>query len=183
MGIVTYPAPSASLTRFTSRLVTSGNFSVPSGVSLINVTCVGGAGGSGAIALSNASGTTLPDNGGTTTMSTISALGGIAGGSVVTNANSNGFNAFHGQNAPASSGLPGIEGQVSNLTTSLPNTSYGRGFRGGQGQVISGNLSVTPGQSIAYTIGAGGTAGSYSGGSSGNAGTSAGGYILVEWFA
>jgi hypothetical protein len=56
-----------------------------------------------------------------------------------------------------------------------------RGYPGFAGTVFTDSLTVTPGATIAYAIGAGGTAGSGTGGSAGGAGGS--GYILVEYWA
>ena len=54
--------------------------------------------------------------------------------------------------------------------------------RGEDGQIITSTLAVTPGNSITYSIGAGGTAGS--GGTSGAAGQAgASGRIDIEYWA
>jgi len=105
MGVSVFPAPSAaSKTMFRTTLTSGTSWTVPAGVTYVNVTLYGGGGG--------------------------------GGGADNSNTRTTGF------------GLPG--------------------------QVISSTLSTTPGASISYGIGGGGTAGAHGGGASATAGGSGG---------
>ncbi len=132
MGSSVFPTPvvAGAKTRYTTTLLSGSSYTVPAGVTLINVMRAGGHGGS-----------------------TISGFGpGEAGGATT----------FTGlQSAPG--GNPGL---------SISGNTDGQSPR-----IIQDSLVVTPGASIAYSIGIGGFSG-------GNAayGRAQGGFITIEYY-
>ncbi len=182
-------------------ITASGNWTVPKDVYTVWVTLVGGGGGGGGGAGGGtgkgdgAAGTT----GGNTTFLTQSASGGGAGQpGLITGLGGYGplNGGGHGQtNIPG--GIASAQGGRSSYTVL---GQYGQGGTGGRGEIGGGGggsggisamnsqtlkreLSVTPGQVVAVTIGAGGTGGAGGAGSSpGQAGSDgAAGAVLVEW--
>lgn len=91
MGIQTFPAPTITVPPAlnTSQVfTTSGTFTVPAGVTSVFVRVRGGDGGRASQAIPN--NTVVGTNGGTTSVSTISAAGGLGGWTSASNA-SGGF--------------------------------------------------------------------------------------------
>lgn len=217
--------PDYGYSRFTSG---SGSFTVPSQVTKLRVTCIGGGAGgflsSGRIFAENFSGTVTHSSGagGTTTFGSVKANGGTvttveckevcdaadeygdcyrydATYKLITQ--SDGFNKGSGYIGYSSSSFAG--GAAVPLT-GYDNASYGsygaggysdadnqgRGayYGGASGFRTISTISVSPGNVIAYTVGAGGlwwaetelrSVGFSSGGRGGGPGSS--GAILVEW--
>lgn len=162
----TWP-PATSLRTFRQTLTASGNFTVPAGVTLLAVRCVGGGGAGGG---SGGGGGTQPTSGGTTTFSTVVAFGGDHGASAT------GVAAFTSaaRGAFGPSGKGGGAG-CGNTGSGL----YSSGSPGLDGYVAGDTLVVTPGAVIAYTVGGGGTVGNAT--TPGGAGGP--GYVEVEWQA
>jgi hypothetical protein len=140
MGSTVFPAPSAaSKTMFRTTLTSGTSYTVPAGVTYLNVTLYGGGGSGGTYNSVNG------NTGGTTTFTgATSAPGGVGGAGI------SGGNTMNGLAAQANSSQGGQVGQYISSVTMF------RGQQGYNGSVISSTLSVTPGASISYAIGAGG---------------------------
>jgi hypothetical protein len=172
----------------------SGNWTVPSGVTQIRVTCIGGGGGGGG------GGTGSPGNGGTGGSTTFTGattgVGGSGGGAYVGSLGIGGAGPAGGAGSAGSSsgnspgcgggagGAPGAVGSYGGGGGGGPSVSAGYGGGGGGGTLISlvpaSVLSVTPGALIAYSVGAGGSAGAA--GTNGSAGGVGGsGLIIIEY--
>jgi hypothetical protein len=174
MGISIVPTSIASKLPYLQTLTTSGSFTVPSGVTNLNLTCVGGGGGGGGSSNSN-SAVVQPGAGGTTSFSTISALGGAGGSSYKQFDSGNGTKAYTPVSAPRANTGQGGYGSAFNDQ----NQGFYPSIWGQDAPIVKNSLAVTPGQTISYTIGAGGTAGT---GSVENGTAGANGYIIVEWW-
>jgi hypothetical protein len=185
MGSSTIPAPSGGKTSYKLSLTSGTSWTVPSGVTYVNVTLVGGGGGgAGSIGATTAGG--AGGSGGTTTFTgATSALGGNGNTAIVrTGLPSINGNAV-GQSAQANTGFGGSDAQGYETNTGVPyqaNGTFSRVFAQ-SGQTITSTIAVTAGAAITYAIGAGGTAGTAgtTGGSAGGAGGS--GRIDIEYWA
>ena len=149
----------------------SGNFTVPAGVYRIKVIAIGGGGGSGVTG--SAGGT-----GGNTTFSTLTANGGAGG--------VGGGSPSAGAGGTATGGDYNLSGESGVTDATFPARSalhakYGRGgyptntsseAGGGAGGTAIKIFTVAPGDVLAYSVGAAGTAG-------GKAGTA--GAIFIEY--
>lgn len=167
MGISVFPAASAaSKTMFRTTLTSGTSYTVPTGVTYLNVILYGGGGGGGG-ARDNSSG--IGSNGGTTTFTGATSAAGGNGGQ----RGDYGQSANNGPAAVANSSTGGNGGWA-------PNGGSSRGMSGDPGNMIASTLSATPGATIAYAIGAGGSAG-FSNNDSSGAGAS--GKIIVEYWA
>lgn len=181
MGIATFPEPSVSGGKILKRLtLTSGtSWTVPSGVTDINVTLYGGGGGGGGAAFNSGSSPQTGGTGGTTTFTgATSATGGNGGVGAPVSDSGTGYNSIHTTaSATANTGKGGQGGWalVSGTSTGSGST---KGDDGYDGTVIFSTLTVTPGQSIGYSIGAGGTGGS----SHSAAGAGGSGKIEIEYW-
>lgn len=161
----------------------SGNWTVPDGVYYVKVTLVGGGGG-------GQGSTGNGGNGGNTTFGALTANGGAGG--------TTGGPGPGGGVSGADVGMPGQAGSINGNadggsshmgaggrgggTQGDPGKSFGGGGGGSSSRAGGGGggtgidyVSVTPGASIAYSVGAGGTAGA-GGGSAG-----AGGIVIIEY--
>jgi hypothetical protein len=167
MGISVIPAPSAaSKTMFRTTLTSGTSYTVPTGVTYLNVTLYGGGGGGSGGGNNANNGNT----GGTTTFTgATSAAGGLGGTKGGRDDDTN------GQSANANTGLGGQTAYY---------TENGSGqFIGGDGfmgDITRSTLSATAGATISYAIGAGGTGGS---GTLITGGTGGSGKIEVEYWA
>jgi len=162
----------------------SGTFTVPTGVTAIKVTCVGGGGGAG----NNAGGN--GNAGGATTFSNVSANGGNGGaysGGAGNPGNGGGsslafgFTAFTAYQAPCNGtyvSTPSPSGPFTysnNVGTGAYQGCTSAGHCGGGGGVGIGYLTgLTPGSNISVTVGAAGNNASYTSGSKAGA-------VIVEW--
>lgn len=168
MASTVFPAASAaSKTMFRTTLTSGTSYTVPAGVTYLNVILYGGGGGGGGAA---SSGSGIGSSGGTTTFTgATSAAGGNGGqrGDVGQNVNA-------GPAAVANSSIGGNGGWYDN-------GGSGRGMSGDPGNMIASTLSATAGATISYAIGAGGAAGTPSTNNSSGAGAS--GKIIVEYWA
>jgi hypothetical protein len=167
MGIAVIPAPSAaSKTMFRTTLTSGTSYTVPAGVTYLNVTLYGGGGGGTGFSTDSAS---PSGTGGTTTFTgATSATGGIGTLNMYSNGQGDGTSA-QANSAQGGMGFTRTDSGAGRIV----------GTKGADGSVISSTLSVTPGASIAYGIGAGGgsTANSVNGGTGGS------GKIDVEYWA
>jgi len=155
----------------------SGTWTVPTSVTKIKVTVVGGGGGgagntqnggTGGSSLATYSGVTITGYGGTGTSAGGSASGGdlnIAGGVPTSRSNSGGGSIFNNNSY-------GTGGNSNAVVWS----SGGGG--GGAGGVAIKYFSVTPGTTLDYSVGGGGSRGS-NGTYSGTSGI--GGIVIIEW--
>jgi len=169
MGIQTFPAPAAGKTAYRTTLTSGTSWTVPAGVTYVNVTLYGGGGGGGGTGNSGSS--AQAGTGGTTTFTgATSATGGIGGKKFDRNLSDTGIN------AAVNSGNAGIGAMYA---TSQDNSQF-FGMIGEAGNFVSSTVSTTPGASITYAIGAGGTAGS---GDRANGGAGGSGKIDVEYWA
>jgi len=183
MGSSIFPAPSSSKTRYFSNLLSGTSWTVPAGVTYVNVTLIGGGGGSGSGIGTDFTGNNGNAGGTTTFTGATSAVGGagiiVAGG----RASNNGGGQWGSPTAGiANSGLGALGYQYGNSVSNSGYSTNGAYAQGQAGQVITSTVSTTPGASITYAIGAGGTPGATGGG--GGAGASGGsGRIDIEYWA
>lgn len=183
MGQSVFPAPSAGKTAYRTTLTSGTSYTVPAGVTYLNVTLGGGGGGCGGLnpTGNGANSATAGGTGGTTTFTgATSAPGGSGSGSI--SAYPYGNSPYGGQ---AIAGIANTGKGAQMPFVIAAQTGYfgvGGGAANGQdGAVITSNVSTTPGASITYSIGAGGTAGV--GGAEGRNGAAGGsGYIIVEYW-
>jgi hypothetical protein len=181
MGISVFPIPAAgSKTAFRTTLTSGTSYTVPAGVTYVNVTLTGGGGGGGAACTDNATGGRGSAGGNTTFTGASTATGGQGG-------------ANHTPYVTSSAGSP-----VRVATASTANTGKGGtggvaaaannfngafiGDDGKDGAVIMSTLSVTPGASISYSIGAGGAGGSTTGNNNTVGGDGGSGRIDIEYW-
>jgi len=186
MGIATFPAASASSkTRFFQSLTSSGSFTVPATVTSLNVTCIGSGGGGGGAGSYNNLPAVDGSAGNTTTFSTVSASGGAAGLKVQsTNEDGYGGPKRVGTAAPVNSGLGGGASFIAMqaVSTFIAGTLFAGD--GQPGQILSGIITVTPGQVISYTIGAAGAGATSANATYAPAGGNGGsGRIDIEYWA
>jgi hypothetical protein len=179
MGITVFPEPSAASKTMRRTTLTSGtSFTVPAGVTFVNVTLYGGGGGGGGVGISSAP--AQPGAGGTTTFTgATSATGGNAGHYSFANSNNTTVHAVSpGTAGKTNTGEPGLAGQT---YTPSDKTGYIRGIDGSWGQVISSTVTTTPGASVTYGIGGGG-AGGAAANSASEGGAGGSGFIVVEYW-
>lgn len=183
MGIAVIPAPSASgKTAYRTTLTSGTSWTVPAGVTFVNVTLVGGGGGGGCV--SDGYNGTTPVNGatgGTTTFTGATSASGGNGANYFKNDSSIGGNYQNG----TSSNNFGEGGKGAKGSANLNSSTYAAAFvgaDGANGQVISSTLSVTPGASISYSIGAGGSGGNPNANRGSNGGSGAQGKIDIEYW-
>lgn len=184
MGIQTIPAPSAGKTSFQTSLTSGTSYTVPAGVTYLNVTLYGGGGGGGVG--NNADVTSAGGNGGTTTFTgATSAVGGNGSGSFNGAQTSGASTGVNGSSGAANSGKGGTGCWAANSSSSITIGPGSGTYFGADGAIVTSTLSVTPGASIAYAIGAGGTAGvgAGSGGGSWSAGAGGSGRIDIQYWA
>jgi len=164
MGISVLNQPATSGGKILKKVtLTSGSsWTVPSGVTDINVTLYGAGGGGGASgSMGGTYGYSNGGTGGTTTFTGATSAGGGNGGTSVASQANVSQTSYHpdGNNGSmhGEGGLAGGYGGAMNDTvTNILNTF---GVNGSFGKVVSSTLSVTPGQSIGYSIGGGGARG------------------------
>lgn len=165
MGVEVYPPASSSSgsSKIPTRItLTSGtSWTVPTGVTQVNVCLIGGGGGGGAWGNTL---TTAGSAGGTTTFTgATSATGGTLGVSLAT-------------------GTAGMTAGRSATAFGEPGTNVGgttSAFPGAWGQTVWSTVTTTPGASISYSIGAGGSGEVRQ---SVAAGSGAQGAIIVEYW-
>jgi hypothetical protein len=158
----------SSKTMYRTTLLSGTSYTVPAGVTYLNVTLTGGGGGSGG----TGAGGTNGSSGGTTTFTGANSAVGGRGGAASSN----------GDSVQGAAGTSNT-GEGGGPTTGVYSTSgVHQSPKGLTGAVISSTLSCTPGASITYAIGAGGGGGSSNYGPAvGAAGGS--GKIDVEYWA
>ena len=164
MGISVFPAPSAGgKTMFRTTLYSGVSYTVPAGVNYVNVILYGaGGGGGGAGNTATAGGA----GGSTTFAGATTAVGGIGGAPISRDTNVNGV----AGNANSGNGGRGYASGDAGEST-------GWASSGGQGDIFASSVTTTPGGTIAYSIGAGGSAGS-----GGTAGVGGSGRIEIEYW-
>jgi hypothetical protein len=181
MGVNVVPAPSAGKIAFKTSLTSGTSWTVPTGVTSVNVLCVAGGGGGGASSVS--SNGTAGGSGGTTSFTGATSATGGSGGlaysrGAYTNSSKYSITGTSGVNNTGIAGLAAFE----TGTEGQGNMPWALASSGTDGRQVYSIVSTTPGASIAYAIGAGGTAGSKgTTGADGGAGGS--GRIDLEWFA
>lgn len=157
--------------RRTYKTSGSGNFTVPAGVTTVRCTIAGAGGGA---ASGGGSDGTRGGTGGDTTVTysatTYTGAGGIGG--LWTTGTSNGITMATGTNGDIN--IPG-GGAQGGARGHNGNNSVSDGYPGG---LCIKDLTVTPGDTIAYSVGSGGT-GLSDGGVTGADGSS--GYIIFEY--
>lgn len=155
-GVEFQPIGSAAPQKFVELFTATGTFTVPADVEYVVAYAVGGGGG---IGTSNSAG-----NGGTTSVNlpdgTLSSRGGIRG-------------PFNGSLLTARAGRAGTSQGASGGSVGDFFGSGGGWAR--NGRMIARSSEVTPGSTVSFTIGAGGSAGS-----SGAAGGS--GFVMFEYY-
>ena len=163
MGSNVFPAASAGggKTEFVTTLTSGTAYTVPAGVNYINVILTGGGGG-GNFAAGTTGMSAYPGAGGTTTFTgATSGAGGSAG--IGTTGDNNG-NASYNRSGNAGMANTGQAGTQSYQFNNNPNGNASMNVAsasryGHPGQVIASTLNTTPGATINYAIGAGGSAG------------------------
>jgi hypothetical protein len=163
MAVSSLVAAGGGKTMFRTTLTSGTSYTVPAGVNYLNVTLYGaGGGGGGGGNTAGAGGA----GGNTTFTGATTAVGGFGGAPMSRDANVNGVAA----NANSGNGGRGF-------TSGDGGTSTGWASSGGQGDIFASFVTTTPGASIAYSIGAGGTAGT-----GGTAGAGGSGRIEIEYW-
>lgn len=163
MAIQTIPAAGGGKTSYKILLTSGTSWTVPAGVTYVNVTLFGaGGGGGGGGNTAGAGGA----GGNTTFTGATTAVGGFGGAPMSRDTNVNGVAA----NANSGNGGRGF-------SSGDGGSSTGWASSGGEGDVFTSYVTTTPGASISYAIGAGGTAGS-----GGTAGAGGSGRIQIEYF-
>jgi hypothetical protein len=165
--------------------LTSGtSWTVPSNCFYVNVTAIAGGGGSGGAA---SAGQTAGGVGGNTTFNGIDLASGGAGGSsanttLVGGTSTAGSNGTTGTNTRGTGSISGYAYGTSLSGSAVNGIIFVRPGSGKDGEVVQFEVATTPGASITYAIGAGGSAGSGASGiaSAGAAGGS--GRIDLEYF-
>lgn len=149
-------------------LTTSGSYAVPSGVSQLRITCIGGGGGGGGGASSLASGQVGGGGGASGTSAT--QIVSVTGGSNLTVAIGGGGAA--GTGGPAGNGNSGLDGSPGGATsvTGTGLSVVGSGGPGGAGAVGGSNVAVNGGAYGGQPGDLTAAASAGSGGSSGNTG-------------
>ena len=163
MGLSVFPAPAAGKTAYRLTLLSGTSWTVPAGVTYVNVTLTGG-GGAGCSNTIDA----VTATGGTTTFTGATSATGGHGNVMVRN----GINP-----SVAGTGAYGEAGQHAYLGVSGPDRPT---------QVVRANTvsslvtGLTPGGTVSYTIGAGGVAPTSANWQGGNGGP---GKIDIEYWA
>ena len=154
-----------------SQLLTgSGDWTVPAEVFRIRVWCFGAGGGGGGASASIISANS-GGSGGSTSFGGVSANGGGGGRGSTSNDTRNGSNGTtRGVGAPGGGG--GVHGASDERATATD---------GQPGQLTMSVLQVSPGETISYSCGSGGSGGDYAGGSGAEGGNGANGFIYLEW--
>lgn len=172
-------------TRYAFTLTSGTSWTVPAGVTYVNVTLMGGGGGGGGVCGgTSTTGVTGGGVGGTTSFTGATSAVGGNGMSANNLAVANGSFFSNGVVPTANSGKGGATPFGTQISSTTPITQNGNGSIGSDGQVITSTLATTPGNSITYAIGAGGTAGTNGGGTSGSVVVQAGasGRIDLEYW-
>lgn len=165
--------PIPQVKRTTVTLTSGTSWTVPSNVKYVNVTLFGGGGGGGGCNSTATRGGTGGTGGSTTFTGATSAPGGTGG--TGNNYDMGGFalapsTLSFTELANSSVGGQGAEGDTGGRSV--------RALNGSPGAVVDSYVATTPGASITYAIGAGGTAGA--GSVTGNVGGS--GKIFIEYW-
>lgn len=185
MGIAQFPAVSASSkTRFQTTLTSGTSYTVPTGVNYLVVTTVGGGGGGGVWA--NSSGNVNNGGaGGTTNFTGATAAGGGSGGSSYTTANDGASQniILVGKSGAAGSGGSGGTGKGAQNASGIPYSAMSQDSKGGDGEIRTSIVNTSPGASINYSIGAGGSAGNSNSVTNLVGGVGGSGRIEIEYWA
>jgi hypothetical protein len=181
MGSSTIPAAGGGKTRFVVTLTSGTSYTVPAGVTYVNVTLFGGGGG-GTSSLGTGLGSNAGSTGGTTTFTGATSASGGAGAATYPRIAWGGGNiSVAGVNAPTNSGLGGYGAGNIDYSGSTGTSISASPSQGYSGAIILSTLATTPGASITYAIGGGGAGGAApSGGAVGGNGGS--GKIDVEYW-
>lgn len=181
MTATTIPTTPAK-TQFRVSLTSGTSYTVPVGVTYLNVTLYGGGGGTGNVEFDSTSAITQGGTGGTTSFTgATSATGGVGGnGQKTARAGYTTQNGSSGTVGVANSGTGSQPGKTYCDAGTTATSLWISGIQGQSGQVISSTLTATAGGSIAYAIGAGGTGSAAVTGYAGAAGGS--GRIDVEYW-
>lgn len=183
MGSSQIPA-AAGKTRFALSLISGTSWTVPAGVTYVNVTLFGGGGGGcGSVGVSTGGGN--GGTGGTTTFTGATSATGGLGANATARLGYAGFTSTAAGIAGSANTGNGGSNAMGIEYTSASNTFSGNwSTTGGQsGQIVSSTLATTPSASITYAIGGGGSAGTAGTGGSGQAGGAGGsGRIDIEYW-
>lgn len=172
----------------------NGTFTIPSGITALKITVVGGGGGGSGLSGTAGTGGTSSVASGTQSITTISASGGAGGGSSQPGSGGIGSNGTLNIGGSAGTAQGGGTGGASSLGGGGLASSAGRAFGGGGGAENSGRsgggggtaisflTGLTPGNTLAVTIGGGGspTSTNYCG-SIVFGGAGAAGVVIFEW--
>lgn len=161
MAVSSLVAASSGKTMYRITLTSGTSWTVPAGVTYVNVILYGGGGGSGGHN-PRTGGAGAGGTGGTTTFTgATSALGGTGG--IAADYNLGYATGYYGGSASSPTNNTGLGAKgswIHNNSASMGIHPAPSAIEGYSGQIVSSTLSTTPGASIAYSIGAGGTAGS-----------------------
>ena len=164
---ISYNSLVSAKTMYRKTLLSGTSWTVPAGVNYINVTLYGAGGGGQGV--TGASSGTSGGSGGTTTFTGATSASGGAGATVVDASGA----LDGGRGALTQGGLGG--------STLQSNAGYIIGTMGGSGDVVTSIVTTTPGASITYAIGSGGSGSSALYGAAG--GTGGNGKIDIEYWA
>jgi hypothetical protein len=165
--------------------LTSGtSWTVPSNCFFVNVTAIAGGGGSGA---ASSTGATAGGVGGNTTFNGIDLASGGLGGSTANTTLSGGSTsssstATTGTNTRGTGSVSGYVYVTSLSGSAVNGFLFARPGSGKDGEVVQFEVSTTPGSSITYAIGAGGTAGAVGSGLTVAGAAGGSGRIDLEYF-
>ena len=157
MGVQILPS---YIEKYSETLESGTTWTVPAGCYYVNLTLFGGGGASGGIGAGSTAGTA----GGTTTFSGATNAGGGNGGSAKSvSALTSSAGTVSGISGADGLGL-GAKPQARHQYTFTSGTgitalNYQEASGGRDGQIIKSTVDTTPGASITYAIGAGGTGG------------------------
>ena len=175
---------------FGQVFTSSGTFTIPTGVTALKVTVIGGGGGAGGSNTgTGGAGGSSSVSSGSQTISTISATGGL-GAIGTTSARSGGLGSGGDINAKGGNGGQSIGGTLlapSSTNTQTPTAGLnGGGGDGGYGGAGGGSAikyltGLTSGDTLTVTRGAGGAGGNGGGCCPFTGGAGGGGVIVFEW--
>jgi hypothetical protein len=181
MAVSSLVAAGGGKTAFRTTLTSGSSWTVPAGVTYVNVTLTGGGGGGGGACVDNFSGGAGSAGGNTTFTGATTATGGAGGASHTPYITSSGGGPIRVATASTANTGKGGTGGISQAAANFNGAFIGDD--GKDGAVITSTLSTTPGASISYSIGSGGSGGYPSSGTNPAYGAAGGsGKIDIEYW-
>ena len=157
MAVSSLVAASGGKTMYRTTLTSGTSYTVPAGVTYLNVTLTGGGGGGGGACVDNFTGGAGGSGGNTTFTGATTATGGAGGANHTPYITSSTGGPIRVATASTANTGKGGTGGVTAAANSFNGAFIGDD--GKDGAVITSTLSTTPGASISYSIGSGGSGG------------------------